>query len=986
MATTKLQNTFLSTYRDDFRDSDNYHRILFNSGRALQARELTQMQTIIQTELERFARYIFKDGALLTSSMGSFNSGLSSVQYVKLNTTTYPFPTTPANLVGTEIQNDLASPVKARVIEAIAATGGDPATLIIKYLTSGNNDNIDATTPRLFQAGELLTTDEGTLEVAATNPTGQGSFITVPANQFFAAGHFVFTTKQSLVIEKYNSTPTVNIGYIVNEEIVTTADDLALYDNTGSTPNLTSPGADRYRIRLTLSKESDAAATDTFIPLIKVKNGVVQVVQNKDNVLSEIGSTISARTADVNGDFVVNDGTSFKMSITNADSDGALYINMGTGTAFVKGNRIAKVVPENNIVFPKPRTLASDTITITGDNTVADYGNYFIADSMYGMVSKLTMLKDDAVSSSSINMYNGTNIGGTQIGTAKLRNIDAVSSEYKLHIFDLEMDSNGTGTRYNLSDTKSVGTDSANYANIKLYNSKATLYDTNRNSLLFRMPHSRPQNVSSIVMNVAETFTGTTSSNSVTINTSDAADEFTDLDQWILAYDSGGEVVTGIDGIVTAGGAGSNTVTIGSLTDGKDVHLLAYVNVTGQVKAKTKISTTESVSLTNGKFQLSKADVYEVTSITDNTTGEIITTNFDIDYGQRPNYYDVLRGTLKPNQSAPAGTITVAYDYFQHGAGDFFAINSYDLNSVAYKDLPGVYNRNTNTVKTIGNMLDFRPVINNAGTGFTGTGAVIERIPRSSDLITSTNRYWLPRIDIVYLNKDGIFGRAEGTPGFNPREPEIPDGAIALHYIILNPYVFDKNDLINVRIPNKGYQMKDIRRLEDRVASLEEIASLTVSELQLTNTAVLDDQGLTREKLGITGDTFKDHSLSDVKGNHSDYSASLDLTYGVLRPIEVKRQVPLWYDSDASTNTIRKADMIMPKYTEEVMINQNVASQSEDVNQFELTRYVGAANVDPEADTWIVRRTLVNGREEIVVKGGDYSTYDTFVEYGRQET
>jgi hypothetical protein len=80
----------------------------------------------------------------------------------------------------------------------------------------------------------------------------------------------------------------------------------------------------------------------------------------------------------------------------------------------------------------------------------------------------------------------------------------------------------------------------------------------------------------------------------------------------------------------------------------------------------------------------------------------------------------------------------------------------------------------------------------------------------------------------VYLNKDGIFGRAEGVPEFNPREPEIPDGAIPLHYILLNPYVFDKNDLIHVRIPNKGYQMKDIRRLEDRVSSLEEIASLTV--------------------------------------------------------------------------------------------------------------------------------------------------------------
>ena len=33
------ENSFASTYRDDFLDSDNYHRILFNSGRALQARE-----------------------------------------------------------------------------------------------------------------------------------------------------------------------------------------------------------------------------------------------------------------------------------------------------------------------------------------------------------------------------------------------------------------------------------------------------------------------------------------------------------------------------------------------------------------------------------------------------------------------------------------------------------------------------------------------------------------------------------------------------------------------------------------------------------------------------------------------------------------------------------------------------------------------------------------------------------------------------------
>ena len=50
---TYTSTTFSSTYKDDFADSNNFHRILFNSGRTLQARELTQSQTITQKEIER---------------------------------------------------------------------------------------------------------------------------------------------------------------------------------------------------------------------------------------------------------------------------------------------------------------------------------------------------------------------------------------------------------------------------------------------------------------------------------------------------------------------------------------------------------------------------------------------------------------------------------------------------------------------------------------------------------------------------------------------------------------------------------------------------------------------------------------------------------------------------------------------------------------------------------------------------------------------
>ena len=48
-----IQNTFAETYRDDYSDSAGFHKILFNNGRAIQSRELNQLQTIIQTENSR---------------------------------------------------------------------------------------------------------------------------------------------------------------------------------------------------------------------------------------------------------------------------------------------------------------------------------------------------------------------------------------------------------------------------------------------------------------------------------------------------------------------------------------------------------------------------------------------------------------------------------------------------------------------------------------------------------------------------------------------------------------------------------------------------------------------------------------------------------------------------------------------------------------------------------------------------------------------
>jgi len=52
-------NFNVDPYYDDFDDTKNFHRILFKPGKAVQARELTQAQTILQDQITKFANNIF---------------------------------------------------------------------------------------------------------------------------------------------------------------------------------------------------------------------------------------------------------------------------------------------------------------------------------------------------------------------------------------------------------------------------------------------------------------------------------------------------------------------------------------------------------------------------------------------------------------------------------------------------------------------------------------------------------------------------------------------------------------------------------------------------------------------------------------------------------------------------------------------------------------------------------------------------------------
>ena len=68
-------------YYDDFDETKQFNRVLFKPSRAVQARELTQLQTILQKQVERFGSNVYKEGTVIS---GINLTSRSDLRYIKL--------------------------------------------------------------------------------------------------------------------------------------------------------------------------------------------------------------------------------------------------------------------------------------------------------------------------------------------------------------------------------------------------------------------------------------------------------------------------------------------------------------------------------------------------------------------------------------------------------------------------------------------------------------------------------------------------------------------------------------------------------------------------------------------------------------------------------------------------------------------------------------------------------------------------------------
>lgn len=465
-------NFNVSPYYDDFAESKKFHRVLFRPSYAVQGRELTQLQTILQNQIERFGEHVFKDGAMVIPGQVTLNT---EYQYVKLASHS---TSNVSSLSGLTVTGG-TSGVVAEVTNTTEATSTAAATIYVTYTKSGTNNTSASFTEGetiSFTGGTAVVGTSGTSLPTASNATGKASAVKVEEGVYFVNGFFVKNDEETLILDAYSNTPTYRVGFTTTESFVTPEDDSSLNDNAQGTSNINAPGAHRFKIALTLAKKTLTATDDeNFVEILRVNNGETErIVKRTDyNILEE---TLARRTSDESGDYVIqpfdvdvrehkNDGSnrgiysadssSLYNGLTATASEARLAIGLSPGKAYVKGYEV-DTTSQKFLTIEKAR----DFDTVNNSTTRLNIGSSIDVTNIHGQPDlgtvsgeteafrELVLLKEATSSRGTSNVGSSTDLH--TIGRAKPRFFEYKSgtagatssnttSVYKLGLFNVDM-------------------------------------------------------------------------------------------------------------------------------------------------------------------------------------------------------------------------------------------------------------------------------------------------------------------------------------------------------------------------------------------------------------------------------------------------------------------------------------------------------------------------------------------------------------------
>jgi hypothetical protein len=360
--------------------------------------------------------------------------------------------------------------------------------------------------------------------------------------------------------------------------------------------------------------------------------------------------------------------------------------------------------------------------------------------------------------------------------------------------------------------------------------------------------------------------------------------------------------------------------------------------------------------------------------------GKDITNSFILDNGQRDTFYDYGRLRRVATKNSPTKKIKVYFQsafYNANDDGDITTVNSY--NAFNYSKDIQYYNELRNT-----DVIDIRPRVSSytvtagsnspfefSGRSFTQSGNSAKHILAPDESIVLDYSFYLPRIDKVFLNKNGLFKVLKGVPAENPNPPSTIDDSIEVAQIFLPPYLYNTQNASITQKSYKRYTMSDISRLEGRIKSLEKFTTLSLLETDTSNLFIPDKNGLNKFKSGFLVDNFKNNSNQDIRNGvknsinpnsgelrPSHYTSAIDLVIGSSSVIGIGQTSDPYADlnfvTDLKGSNVKKTgDIISLNYTTTEWLSQTFATRTEKIAPYLVNFWEGTLDLTPDSDVWV---------------------------------
>ena len=814
-----------SPYFDDFDEENNFHQIAFKPSVAVQARELNQLQTILQNQVERFGNNILKTGTIVKG--GNFVE-LSPLPYVKVRDLNINDESPiVSNYDGYKLVGATTG-ISAYVVEGVVGLEGqipDLNTLYIEYLDSTDADD------KTFSATENIlvydTTDTLVDTVIAagavdSDAIGSGYGVQCGDGIVYKDGFFVRFEDQTTIVSSFNTNPdSVVVGFQLVESIVNSDADESLLDNAQGFNNFNAPGADRIKLTAVLTKKTltEAESDETFFAIQEYRGSNV-VRRNLTTFFDSVESFAEQRTLEESGNYTVKD---FDLRVeNNEDNANTLNLIVGPGIAYVGGKR-SEIVNDYRVEFEK----ITDYATEDNQDIIARYGNYIMVDDMYGHFDFGPMaaisLRDTAHGDSST----PSSAVGSEIGTAYVKNVmnGSNTGEYVVYLDHIKMTSNTSA----FTDVKSIWYEGGTYdgaANLILENGNAALKDSSNKILLEPLGRSAIKEFNSTSEFVYRKSLDTTASANGTINITLAGTEefiygasatLTDaekedilvvMNESVANTYSAGEVIPLSTKTVTTDGT-QKVLTIEldeALVSPRDVTIYHDVKIeTVKPRGKTlgtyyvKIDANNNVSNT---YSLGIPDVLSIEGVyTDANTytesGTDITANFRLVTNQRDSHYGLSYITAKNATGITDGdSVLVKFKAFKElttgsYADTYFTVDSYPVDD-ASATLPADKIRTEQIPQyTVGSakiklrdVIDYRPYAANTAAYATTIGGAtvdpsstlsfdtdVKYTPSIGKSSSVSYDYYLSRYDRIIVDKNGRVGFTLGVANEYPAPP-----------------------------------------------------------------------------------------------------------------------------------------------------------------------------------------------------------------------